>query len=144
MKPTKLRDLSLEQLLDIQGERFAENLQSDRDVDVYSNHVNRHIVRAMGDEKDGAFLGVFYPRIPEMPLFRPWEGEGVPAFSADFVTPTLDKELIQLVEDYTRHRADLDPTRLFAITARLDEIGGVLLHWLREESEENRLRVVND
>ncbi len=91
-----------------------------------------------------AFLGVFYPRFLEMPLFRPWEGEGVPAFTADFVIPTLDEELIQLVEDYNAHRADLDPTRLFAITARIEAIGGVLLHWFGEESAEPRLRVVND
>jgi hypothetical protein len=68
----------------------------------------------------------------------------VPAFTADFVIPTLDEELIRLVEDYNVHRADLDPTRLFAITARIEAIGGVLLHWFGEESEENRLRVVND
>jgi hypothetical protein len=30
------------------------------------------------------------------------------------------------------------------VTARIETIGGVLLHWFGEESEENRLRVVND
>ena len=53
--------------LEIQGERFAENLQSGKDVDVYSNHVSRPVVRALAEEKGEAFLGVLYPRFLEMP-----------------------------------------------------------------------------
>jgi hypothetical protein len=97
----------------------------------------------LAEEKGAAFLGVFYPRFPEMPLFRPWEGEGVPAFTADFVIPTLDEELIRLVEDYNVHRADLDPTRLFAITARIEAMGGVRTSWISGASIQcaNRNRI---
>ena len=63
----KLKELTFEQLLAIQGEYFADNVLAGRDTDQYSNHVNRHVVRALADEKGDAFLGVFYPRFPEMP-----------------------------------------------------------------------------
>ena len=139
MKPKMLRELTLEQLMEIQGERFAENLQSGRDVDVYSNHVNRHVVRALAEEKDAAFLGVLSPPYEEMPLFRPWEGERIPAFTADFCVPTLDEELIRLVEDYREHRGECDPEtnahRLMAIHDRLREVGGISLPWFAGDRE---------
>jgi hypothetical protein len=133
----KLKELTLEQLLDIQGEHFADNFESGKQDDAYSNHVNRHVVWAMERQHGQVFLGVFSPLCSDMPLFRPWEGESVAAFSADFAVPTLDEELIRLVEDYNANRADLDPTRLFAITDRIDQIGGALLHWFGEDQAEN-------
>jgi len=129
----KLKDLSLEQLLDIQGEHFADNFESGKQHDAYSNHVNRHVVWALERKHGQAFLGVFTPLCSEMPLFRPWEGERMPAFTADFVVPTLDEELIRLVDDYYTNRADRDTTRLFAIHDRIDKIGGSLLHWFGED-----------
>lgn len=136
-----LKELTLKQLLDIQGEHFADNIQAEKHADTYSNHVNRHVVRALAQEKGAAFLGVFYPRFAGMPLFRPWEGECIPAFSADFVTPTLDEELIRMVEDYAVHRNE--HARLFDIHARIEEVGGCLLCWFAEEPEESRLRVLD-
>jgi len=133
MKSIKLRDLSLSQLLDMQGERFCNAVlgeHPDEHDSRYLNHLSRHVVWAMAREQGNAVLGVLSPPHEDFPLFRPWEGERVDSFSADFCVPTLDQELIRLVEDYREHRADLDPDRLFAIHERIEQVGGVLLHWL--------------
>jgi hypothetical protein len=135
----KLCDLSLTQLLDMQGERFCDAVlgeHPDEHDSQYLNHLSRHVVWAIEREKGAAFLGVLSPLYAEMPLFRPWEGERIDAFSAAFCTPTLDEELIRLVEDYREHVADLDPGRLFAIYDRLEEVGGVMLHWLGGDPEQ--------
>jgi hypothetical protein len=133
MRPAKLRDLSLSQLLDMQGERFCDAVLGEHpneNDNRYLNHLNRHVVWAMAREQGNAFLGVLSPPDEEFPLFRPWEGERIEAFSADFCIPTLDEELIRLVEDYREHRADLDSARLFAIHERIEQVGGALLHWM--------------
>jgi hypothetical protein len=133
MKSVKLRDLSLAQLLDMQGERFCDALLGEHASEQdnrYLNHLNRHVVWAMAREQGNAFLGVFKPRYEEMPLFRPWEGERLEAFSADFCVPTLDEELIGLVEEYQENR---DPHRLLAIHDRIEVLGGVTLLWMAED-----------
>ena len=133
MKPVQLRELSLSQLLAMQGERVCDAILGEHPNEhdsQYLNHLSRHVVWAMEREKGAAFLGVLSPPCEDIPLFRPWEGERIASFSADFCVPTLDEELIRLVEDYREHRADLDPHRLFAIHERIRQVGGVLLHWL--------------
>ena len=127
MRPIKLRDLSLSQLIDMQDERFCDAVlgeHPDEHDSQYLNHLSRHVVWAMQREKGAAFLGVLSPLYEEMPLFRPWEGERIDAFSAAFVVPTLDEELIRLVEDYREHVAELDANRLCDIFERVEELGG--------------------
>ncbi len=134
MKSIKLRDLSLEQLLDIQGEHFADNFQNGVHDDAYSNHVNRHVVWAFQRKHGQAFLGrICYQPGDALSPIRPWEGERIPAFSADFAIPATDQVL---VDQITAWNATGDVERLFDIYVRVDQLGGVILHWFNEPAPE--------
>ncbi len=130
MKPVKLRELSLEQLLDIQGEHFADNFEAGKHDDAYSNHVNRHVVWALQRKHGQAFLGrISYKPGDALSPIRPWEGERVDAFSADFTVPVTDQVLVDLIIAWN---ATGDAQRLLEIHARIDQLGGALLHWFNE------------
>ncbi len=73
---TKLRDLTLEQLVQIADEHFVDNLASGNLEDAYADNVARHVVFAMQRERGAAFLGLTYiPRGSFLPPLRRWEGE---------------------------------------------------------------------
>ena len=131
----KLKELSLEQLLDIQGEHFADNFEAGKHDDAYSNHVNRHVVWAMQREKGAAFLGrICYKPGDALSPIRPWEGEQIPAFSADFAIPTTDQVLVDVIMAWN---ATGDVQRLFDITVRSGQLGGAMLHWFGGDPQQS-------
>jgi hypothetical protein len=130
MNPMNLRDLSFAQLANMAEERFAHAIEDDDSTEEDNrevNDLNRHAVAALAREQGSAFLGVFWPH-KDVPAFRPWEGEYIPAFWADFVVPTLDKELVRFVEDMHADRGS--HALLNAIMRRIKEVGGMQLLWL--------------
>jgi hypothetical protein len=145
MKPVKLRELSLDQLLDIQGEHFADNFEQGKQGDAYSNHVNRHVVWALHRKHGQAFLGrICYKPGDALSPIREWEGERIDAFSADFAIPSADAVMVDLI---TTWNATGNVERLFDIHARIDQLGGVMLHWftepgLEESQDRPQLQIV--
>ena len=130
----KLKDLTLEQLVQIADERFADNLASGNLDDAYADNVARHVVFAMLRERGAAFLGLTYiPRGAFLPPLRHWEGERLPAFSADFVVPVEDDCLVQMIVD---HNSTRNHARILEIHARIEQLGGGLLHWFGESKDE--------
>ena len=130
MKPKMLKELTLEQLLDIQGEHFADNFEAGKQDDAYSNHVNRHVVWALQRKHGHAFLGrIAYKPGDALSPVRPWEGERIPAFSTDFAIPATDQVLVDLIVAWNETG---DVQRLLDIHARIDQLGGVMLHWFGE------------
>ncbi|MGO9108922.1 MAG: hypothetical protein ACLP9L_06780 [Thermoguttaceae bacterium] len=138
----ELRDLTLEQLVQIADEHFVDNLTTGNLVDPYADNVARHVVFAMQRERGTAFLGLTYiPRGSFLPPLRRWEGERLPAFSADFVVSVEDDCLAQMIADYNAIR---DHARILEIHGRIEQLGGVLLHWFGESQDEepqNHLRI---
>ena len=143
MKPKMLKELTLEQLLDIQGEHFADNFEGGVENDAYSNHVNRHVVWALQRNAGQAFLGrIAFNEGDALSPIRPWEGERIPAFSADFAVP-VDNTLVDLILAWN---ATEDVQRLLDIHTRIEQLQGVMLHWfgeaLPEEPKDLELQLV--
>ena len=98
--------------------------------DAYSNHVNRHVVWALHRKHGRAFLGrICYKPSDALSPIREWEGERIEAFSADFAIPDPDPVMVDLIMAWN---ASGNVERLHDIHARIDQLGGVMLHWFNE------------
>jgi hypothetical protein len=129
-----LKELTLDQLLDIQAEHFCDNFEAGKHEDAYSNHVNRHVVWAMQRKHGSAFLGrICLPKKTFAVAIREWEGERITAFDADFAIPVMDWPLADLILEWNESG---DVSKLLEIHTMIDQLGGVLLHWFGEPQAE--------
>ena len=134
MRECKLHELSLDQLTDIMGEHFADNFEAGKHVDAYANQVTRHVVGAMHRKHKRVFLGrIACNSGDSMWPIHEWWGGYIPSFSADFAVPVEDMALVDLI---TAWAATGDVERLFEIHTRIEQIGGVMLHWFSEAAPE--------
>jgi len=117
------------------GLRESDGSLPEADDDI--NDASRVVVEFMAKENDGeAWLGQINlygnDRHGGAPVMWRWDGAPVYNFGASFVSPQHDAELERLIRErddapYTSVQADAE--RVDAILARLEEIGGVSLHW---------------
>lgn len=105
------------------------------ELDFSINDINRVKIEAFAREKDACYLAKFHlrhgARFNPDNIFVRYEGQEVYNFEYDFALPSPDEaiaSLIRLNQDPANKGRDVAVLHE-KICARLDAIGGILLHW---------------
>ena len=91
------------------------------------NDLTRKKISCFLREHGQAWLGRINPGFDKGPILREHTGELVYNFSANFIVPTNDSELVQLIEKW-RNKSEIKV--LDAIHLRIKQLGGDHLHWV--------------